>query len=183
MSTASEQKLRRHRLIGLLCLAAFGTVLCGCATAPVPVPVAATPVPGVAGHWLGTGPVQEPYFAVRELRVDLQFGEDGSVGGWLGDARIRTWAKVRSASGWFGWLPGLRQEPAHVLWLTLDGPLIAAEGVFRSEAYLTVARLGDKLVVDLRTPGRECSCGATLEQTKREIKITTGSFCLVRAPP
>ena len=87
------------------------------------------PDPALVGRWSGRGEIHADGTTQRELVVNVEIHADGHVSGSLGDAHIATGQLWNQdvALRWLG-------NGSHVVRMTLTGPLVAVDSIYRSEA-------------------------------------------------
>ncbi|HVN75709.1 MAG TPA: hypothetical protein VMT19_05280 [Thermoanaerobaculaceae bacterium] len=96
---------------------------------------AVTPPAAMAGHWEGKADVAVNWCNAKELPVSLTINRDGSVAGKLGDATLKGGHLYPNP----GKPPkGFMLQTSFVVEADLDGPLVAAEGIARSEVCIPV---------------------------------------------
>lgn len=111
------------RILGLLIASALTLAVTGCRASESLV------TPAMVGHWEGTAQIVAVWIHHTNLPVKVDIHADGSVTGSVGDAKLTDGHFLRNR-GWLG--RKLNWWSDYIITGSLDGPIVAAEGITRS---------------------------------------------------
>jgi hypothetical protein len=123
----------------------------------------------IAGTWKGEGHILANWVSDNTLRVSLQITPDGSVSGSLGDARIKS-----------GGLSRRQADGSYLMSLSLEGPLIRADGIARSTYSLTLRLKDNGLVGYGASNGNKSWPGASRDSRIHGAKVQVTRLVLER---
>lgn len=106
--------------------------------------------PAFAGRWHGSAEIVVTWTTQRMLEVDIVIDTAGRVTGVVGDARIIDGHMLPNRGAlarWFGW------RSDYIITGTLEGAIIAAEGVVRSGVRIPFNVVADRLEGGVHTTG------------------------------
>lgn len=107
-------------------------------------------MPGIVGHWQGSGKIIVTWCQQTNLPLALEIKGDGTVTGKVGDATL-TKGRFRRNRGWLG--RRLHIKTDYIITGSLEGPIVATEGIVRSGVKMPVNYSAGKLVGGMHTTG------------------------------
>jgi hypothetical protein len=121
--------MTNRKVLGVLVVAGLTLALAACRRAPVAPPSA------MVGNWEGQADIAVNWCKAKELPIALTINRDGSVAGHVGDAALKD-ARIYPNPG----RPpkGFTLQTKYVIEADLEGPLVAAEGIQRSDICIPV---------------------------------------------
>jgi hypothetical protein len=137
---------------------------------------AVTPPAEYAGHWTGQTRIIVTFVENKTLALDLAIAPDGTVTGQVGDARVR-----RGLFREHTLLEKAFGNRGYVLWVELDGDLVAAERLHRDGAWVIVRTEGGRLVGGLNSFGDKGLPGQH-EYNRRHMMVSCRDLILTRVP-
>ena len=106
--------------------------------------------PAVAGHWEGDARIIVSWCRQKNLHVTMDIQKDGSVTGKVGDAMLVK-GRFEANRGWMGRKLDLATD--HIVRGSLQGPVVAAEGITRESVSIPLNLVGGALVGGMHTSG------------------------------
>jgi len=107
-------------------------------------------MPDIVGHWQGGGKIIVTWCQQTNLPLALEIKGDGTVTGKVGDATL-TKGRFRRNRGWLG--RKLHIKTDYIITGSLEGPIVAADGIVRSGVKMPVNYSTGKLVGGIHTTG------------------------------
>ena len=107
-------------------------------------------MPDIVGHWQGGGRIIVTWCQQTNLPLALEIKGDGTVTGKVGDATL-TKGRFRRNRGWLGRKLNIKTD--YIITGSLEGPIVAAEGIVRSGVKIPVNNSAGKLVGGIHTTG------------------------------
>lgn len=136
--------------VGVLGLTSFLSVSCSGAQATVESEM--------TGKWKGEGRIVVSWCKQKRLALDLEIGEDGSVEGRVGDAKLVE-GQLQQNRGAIG--RGLNIKTDYIIVGKLEGEIVAGEHLVRSEVKIPLNFHGDTYSGGLHTDGSKAENPST----------------------
>jgi hypothetical protein len=121
----------------------------------------------LVGEWQGDGRVLVTWCKQDRLSIRLFLGADGKVSGSVGDALIAA-GSVRKNNRLLNWLG----NPEYVIDATLDGELVAAEGIRRKTIKLLVDLHDHQLQGGFHTDGDKTGGKESMIMSGTDVRLS-----------
>ena len=146
MGFALARSLMRSRTLGVACLTA---ILSPMYPATGSSQSKAT-LDSMTGVWCGSARIVVDWTVQKNLGLRLTIDRSGTATGQVGDAQL-VWGRVKANRGPVGRMLNIKTD--YVIVGRLEGPIIAAEGVTRSEVKMPVNWTGSEFQGSVHTDG------------------------------
>ncbi len=110
------------------------------------------PTKSMIGDWKGSARIIVTWCRQNNLPLQLRIRENGTVTGSVGDATLKM-GKLKRNRGWLG--RKLKVKTDYIITGTLEGSIIAAEGIRRSRVKMPVNFDGKEFTGGFGTNGRK----------------------------